>query len=301
MLKLKYIFLIIFLFYTLFSFSQNLPNYDFEEWEESKSFNNPIDWGTSNYSVWGIYNFNTVIQEELDTYSGNSSIKLETIEKNIAGEYVKIAGVITLGIFDVNLSTRKAEIKGGIPFTNRPSILSGYYKYSTSGLDSCIMSIFLTKHNTSTKNRDTLGIGVFTSNKQDEWSIFEAPVKYSSTETPDSMNIIILSSDTSIFDTGSTLFLDKLFIDASLSVPEKLLIPEIYVFPNPATDYFKINCPNISFCKYSIIDVTGKILISSKYHATEELINISNLNPGLYFIQVTIQNNIPVTKSIIIK
>lgn len=301
MLKSKnIIILIIFLFYTLFSFSQNLPNFDFEDWEQRNSFNNPVTWGTSNFSVYSVYNFNPVIQEEQNVFSGNSCVKLETIEKNISGEIIKVAGIITLGTFDIDLSTRKAVIKGGIPFTNKPTVFSGYYKYSTTGIDSCIMSIFLTKFNSSTKVSDTLGMGVFTSNNQEEWSIFEAPIQYNSNENPDSMNIVILSSDTSIFDVGSTLFVDKLFVDATLNLSKEIITPQISVFPNPASDYIKVNCPNFSNYNYSLYDITGKKVMSSQLQLTENSINISNLNPGLYFIQININNYNPITKSIFI-
>ena len=284
------------------TFSQSIPNADFEEWQQEESFLNPVDWGTSNFSVLSIVSFNPVFQENSDVQSGNSCVKLETVEKNISGDVVKVAGLITLGNFDINLSTRRAKVFGGIPFSQRPSLLSGYYKYSTSGLDSCIMSIFLTKFNQDTKISDTLGIGLFASSNQSEWSLFEAPINYSSSEDPDSMNIVILSSDTSIFDTGSTLFVDNIFLDITSNVSPFIIEDEISVFPNPAKDILTIKLKSDSFklVNYSLISATGQIVLYSKFHAQEELIDISKLDPGMYFVKINSGKDHLFTKSIVI-
>jgi len=284
------------------TFSQSIPNADFEEWQQEGSFNNPVSWGTSNISILSIITFNPVFQEISDVQSGNSCVKLETIEKDVSGDMVKVAGLITLGNFDINLSTRRAIVNGGIPFSKRPSLLSGYYKYSTSGLDSCIMSIFLTKFNQDTKVSDTLGIGLFTSSNQSEWTLFEAPINYSSSEDPDSMNIVILSSDTSIFDAGSTLYVDNIFLDITSNVSPVILENEIIIFPNPAQEILTINLKSYNFesVNYSLINATGQIILYSKFHSQEELIDISKLDPGMYFVKITSRNNPPFTKSIII-
>jgi len=300
MLKARnYIIVIIFSIYSLLSFSQDLPNYDFENWEESKSFNNPLDWGTSNFSVYSVYKFNTVTQETSDVYSGSSSIKLETIEKNVAGETVKVAGVLTLGIFDIDLSTRSAVIKSGILYYNRPSVFKGYYKYSTPGIDSCTMAIYLTRYNTDLSNRDTIGVGVFTSGTQTEWTEFNAPIEYNSSVGPDSMNIIIISSDTSIFETGSTLLVDKLYIDAPLNT-NSIQQEQIKLYPNPASDYIRISYENELYINYKIININGQVLITDQHHDLNENINISRLNSGIYFIKINVSRNKEVTKLFIV-
>lgn len=73
---------------------------------------------------------------------------------------------------------------------------------------------------------------------------------------------------------------------------------EIVLFPNPATDKIKVNFGNDklqleSFIKYEIIDMDGKILISSQIENNEE-IEVGFLQRGSYFIKL---NNI-ITKFI---
>lgn len=273
--------------------SQNLPNFSFEEWAADGTFNNPVSWGTSNFSVFSIVTFNTVFKETTNIYSGTSSAKLVTVEKNVAGDNVKVAGLITLGHFDVNLSTRKAEVSGGLPMTAKPTKLSGYYKYSTPGIDSCVMSIYLTKFNTSTSKADTLATGMFSSGTVENWTYFEAPIEYRSIDTPDTMNIIILSSDTSLFVPGSTLFIDQLAIDAITSVfNDKVDSKNYSVFPNPATDVLNIlvNSPLNTNNTYSIYNSSGVNLKSSIITRNHEIIDLKAFSSGIYFIELRIDN-----------
>jgi len=274
--------------------SQNLPNFSFEEWATDGTFNNPVSWGTSNFSVFSIVTFNTVFKETTNFYSGNTSVKMVTVEKNVGGDDVKVAGLITLGHFDVNLSTRKAEVSGGLPFTAKPTKLSGYYKYTTPGIDSCIMSIYLTKFNALLSKADTLGKGTFSSSTIEEWTYFEAPIEYSSNETPDTMNIIILSSDTSLFVPGSTLYIDQLAIDAITSVSNYKVNSKCYsVFPNPATSILNIqvNSRTNENIEYSIYNSSGLKLKNSFVKNGIEIIDIKQLSPGIYFIELTINNH----------
>lgn len=272
--------------------AQGLPNYDFEEWETVGSFNNPKYWSTSNYSVFSVVSFNTVSQETGDVYSGNSCVRLETIGKVIDGELVKVAGLITLGTFEVNLGTREAVVKGGIPYTYHPTIFSGYYKYSTPEVDSCIMGIYLTKYNSSQNKRDTVGQGIFTSGITDEWEFFETEIKYFSSESPDSMNILILSSDTSLFVEGSTLLIDNLYIDEPVSINDYNhddLKSKIFIYPNPAKEFIYIDLAEnkLQNCAVKLFDLKGSIVIESVLRSDKNKINVSSLSPGIYFIEIS--------------
>jgi hypothetical protein len=189
---------------------EQLQNNGFELWEEVNNFDKPESWNTSNFSLYNIVTFNTVMKENTNPFSGNYCVKLETKSQIINTDEVKVVGLITLGNFDINIATRKAKISGGIPFITRPISFKGNYKYSPIGIDSCFMDIALTKYNFSLNRQDTIAQGRFSSSTANSWKEFLLPIKYRSVDIPDSMNIIILSSDTSIFEAGSTLWIDEL-------------------------------------------------------------------------------------------
>ncbi len=189
-----------------------IPNGDFENWETLFDLDKPVGWGTSNFSLYGVVTFNTVSKDGIDKHSGNFSTRLETASQIVNDQEVKIVGLITLGNFDVDISTKKAKISGGLPFISKPAELNGYYKYNAVGFDSCFFDIAITKFNTSSMKQDTIGHGKFSSGSVSSWTSFNVPVKYYLNEIPDSMNIVILSSDTSIFNAGSTLWVDDLLL-----------------------------------------------------------------------------------------
>jgi len=186
-----------------------IPNSDFENWIDDYSFEKPEHWSTSNFSLYNIVTFNTVTKDSI-SYEGQYCPKLETKSQVISNELVKTAGLITLGSFDVNIATRQAQISGGIPFVSKPKSLEGYLKYTAIGSDKCFVDIVLTKFNTELLKQDTIASARFSSGSVSEWTHFDLPIKYFFNDAPDSMNIVILSSDTSIFEAGSTLWIDNL-------------------------------------------------------------------------------------------
>lgn len=298
-MKKTHIIIIIFQLLAINVFSQNLPNYNFENWEVNQ-FNNPKGWGTSNFSVISLYTFNPVTQYTVDPYAGNSCVKLETIEKNISGQNVKVAGVLTLGKFDVDLSTRQAVVEGGVSISGKPTLLSGYFKYAAVGKDSCVMSIFLTKYSTEASRRDTLGIGYFSSSSKEEWSYFEAPISYTNSDIPDSMNIVVLSSDTSVFEVGSTLYIDDLFIDATVNNPAELKDYGILIYPNPSHSVLTIEAKNEIIDFVEITDISGVRVCSIMPKENNTSIDVSNFNPGIYFVTTTSINGKITKKKIIV-
>ncbi len=71
------------------------------------------------------------------------------------------------------------------------------------------------------------------------------------------------------------------------------------IHPNPASEYIQFNTAYKKPFSYKIFDVAGKYVSSNKA-GTNKLIDIRNLNTGLYFIQIKIEDKI-LTKRLIIK
>lgn len=67
-----------------------------------------------------------------------------------------------------------------------------------------------------------------------------------------------------------------------LSVEEILLVDNVKLTPNPASDFIKVINHQDRFQKYSIFDMTGKEVLSGSFNCE---INISTLNNGAYFIR----------------
>jgi hypothetical protein len=72
------------------------------------------------------------------------------------------------------------------------------------------------------------------------------------------------------------------------------------VFPNPATDVLYIDSNVGIISSVNIINESGKVVYSGKVKAEKTQIEISNLNSGVYFVQVRTENGIK-TQKIIVK
>jgi hypothetical protein len=73
-------------------------------------------------------------------------------------------------------------------------------------------------------------------------------------------------------------------VDCSVGVVEPPVIPEVNIYPNPTKDQIKID-GLIEPSNVQVFDIYGKLVLAQEYQDNEE-INISNLNVGVYILQV---------------
>ncbi len=296
MKKITFLFIIALCFGAISqSFAQvdSIPNFDFENWEAADVGEKPIAWDVSNIDL--VLGTVTTVTKDPAAFSGNFCARLETIEEDIPFVGIVVApGIITLGEFVIDLVAMTGNVIGGIPFTARPTMLKGYYKYSPAGIDSCLIAIGLSKWNTGNNERDTVGYGYFNSkNTVTEWTLFEMLIEYASPDNPDSMNIIIMSTDTSILAIGSTLWVDSLFFDFTTEIKDLTNNQSISVYPNPSADgVFSLEIyPGNTNYDLKIYNVLGSEIIKSKILNRKSKIDMSSYPKGIYFLKVSSDNN----------
>jgi hypothetical protein len=193
-----------------------VPNGSFEEWFNHSTYGFlPVRWYGTNLKD---YDFISVTRESDNPVDGTYYVKMEAKQKSFFGTTYKAPGGITLS--DLYFATgidffREGRPKAGVRFTSRPTRLTGHYKYKSVSGDSYYMSIALTKWRGS--HRDTIGFAERNSSQSvNQWTYFELPIQYRSSENPDTLNIILLTSpvfseaDLAKVKVGSILEVDKL-------------------------------------------------------------------------------------------
>ena len=67
---------------------------------------------------------------------------------------------------------------------------------------------------------------------------------------------------------------------------------DVNIYPNPATNNITITFPSAKNINMKIFDITGKVLNNIKIEAnsTSYSLNVSKLNSGIYFCQITVDN-----------
>lgn len=80
------------------------------------------------------------------------------------------------------------------------------------------------------------------------------------------------------------------------SAVESNISEDIKIYPNPAQDKVNINIPNIGIGDYSvsIYDVLGNVIKHSKIQESNSIINIENIETGIYMLKIS--NNAAVVK-----
>ena len=135
--------LIAFLLLAGFSINaQTLTNPNFENWGTGSMYSDTLP------TNWWPFSCNT-IHQTTDSYQGNYATKIQGwFACGIA------PGIMVNGQAPLNYGE---FMEAGTPFTSKPAIFSGYYKYTdvTAG-DSAEVTVILKRYNTVTMERDTI-------------------------------------------------------------------------------------------------------------------------------------------------
>lgn len=265
-------------------------NLDFENWNypitDSGLDNRPIGWfvmppGLNEPSDFGMF-YNA---PATDAQNGNYALTLSTWYT-----YTK------------DLAILKS------PYNSRLSSLKGFYKYEENALastgdtitDTAQISVFLTKWNTNTMHRDTVGTGILDLNTATEYAAFTNNITYVNlTVIPDSIHILIDPSLLRRDPEGPTFIAMGNGESSFLTVDNLSLIDEnvaglepvanaFSVYPNPVSDFLVIE----NFTGYATLrDLNGKLLQELALE-TKDMLSFEKLNAGIYLLQLTNNNNI---------
>ena len=268
-----------------------VTNLDFETWinpiESGIPFNNrPDNWflltpGLTEPSDFGLFYHSPVT----DAQNGTYALKLSTWYY-----YTKDRAILSQ------------------PYTSRLGALKGFYKYEENIIDAqtdtiadiAQISVFMTKWNSSTSHRDTIGMGILDLNGAANYTLFTNPITYiNSTIVPDSIHILLDPSLVRRDPNGQNYITMDDGIGSFLTVDNLSLIDEdvmglnefsqsVNVYPNPATDLLVIE--NFQG-RVALFDLNGK-LIHDQDLESNEIVLLDQLNAGVYILQLTNSNHI---------
>jgi hypothetical protein len=273
-----------------YSYGQQLLNSDFENWT-----NHPGSGGYTSYDEadnWASGNAATNISPGLtppttkttDAQSGSYAAKLTT--QSIFGQIA--AGNLFTGKFQLNLTNPVKSAQMGIPYVAKPTAFNVYYKYTSVNGDSCAIYALLTKYNSVTKTRDTVGIGEFKTHVTvSSYTLLHVPITYKNAETPDSIAMVFTSSaDGGNFrgQVGSSLTVDNLSLEFSaLNTTTALNAVSAVLYPNPAqSSVYLSNAPSESGTVY-FYNAFGTLVESQKWSGTvTPEFALTNMPAGFY-------------------
>lgn len=259
-------------------FNQNLNSWDTSKVTDmsymfagTQAFNQPLNnWDTSNVNnmMW-MFHFNTTFNQPLNSWNISKVTNLAHMFHGCTAFNHPLDNWDTSMVTDIGTIFQSAiSFNQTLSKWNLPSLTSALVSLTMSGIDCENYSDTLTgwADNPSTANNINLGPLL--------------PLSYSSDVIP-KRNILISK--------GWIFSNDTLGECRKLSTHEHQLNSTASIFPNPAEDY--IHLKNIKDVKnYLITDSSGRLI--AKDVLTQDNINIQQLSPGNYILQIVAKEKI---------
>lgn len=276
--------------------AQTVPNAGFENWynntETGSTYQLPQSWiatdmlnraFNTNYTGAGV-------TKTTQSHSGTSAALMQTV---ISGGDTAAGVLFSVNTFAEFIGALFNGTGMGFTCATRPANLTGFYKFTGVSGDYAVVSVLLTKWNTSQGKRDTLGIGsaqVITNAAN--YTSVTVPVSYALNLFPDTALIIAALQASNNTHVGSMFFLDDLAFTGSVPFGVKQYAQSdqyVSIYPNPFTSSatFQID-PSVSLTNAELIvsDVLGKEVKRLNKVNEQTTLEKGNMEPGIYFYQL---------------
>lgn len=275
------------------SVNTQIPNADMEAWEEAVDYN--VDEWISRDDMHE--DEEKMVTQYDDAYSGNLALKLSNI---ITDDYKQFAYVRSGN----NLYDRVPSF----PVNYKHDALYGYFQFFPDNNDTLFIEVELYSQG------EQLGYGrKIIHETVDSYTLFEIPINYYNETIPDSASIYISIAKENYegIPGASYAIIDNFSFDAIIS-PQSVTAPtikeaaELWVYPNPASDYLNIDFSslgqNLNGDLY-LLDLQGRIVYQQNMNtlSTDRLqLDLSPFSPQLYILLIQ-TDTYRYTKKIILK
>ena len=240
-------------------------------------------WISDSYDVCAGWESYGNVSKTGDSQEGSFALQLTTVDEG-NGNYSQ-AGITN------GQNTNNGQV-GGIPYTAMTDTLTGYYKYNVLGSDSANISASVYA------NGANVGGSFLFLTATSVYTYFEMPIFAMS--TPDTLLISINSSNWPVnaLSVGSTLYIDNLSLKSQvttgINIFKKQTNTATFVYPNPIGNAATINLPQAiqGKVRLAVYDVSGRLMLEEYFQNTglQLPLNVSSLNDGMYFYEVTCNN-----------
>jgi len=269
------------------AYAQQLTNAGFETWTS----NVPTPWGTLDQALTadGLTG-STYVTKSSSPHSGSFAATVQTQAAPLVGTVV--TGALIYGTISVNVSTQKATFKG-LPYTYNPSSATYYLKGTLNAADTAGTYVLLSKWNTVSGKRDTLGQGFDTiTSITSTYALRTVNINYTKAGTPDSIQYLIVSSAKKKPAVGTAITVDDITMNFSTSVESYPFAPtQVSAYPNPAQSQVCIGTSNAKAKYLTIFDLCGRVVANEEFTNPQIFLDVRNFQNGLYIYRITDANS----------
>ncbi len=285
--------------FTSASLFAQIPNNGFETWTAvGTAYSTPDNWSTLNAATATA----SVYTCTKGTPGNPGASYLKLTSKTVTGLGV-VPGIAVSGALDALTMMPK----GGFPYSQRPTALTGAWQHMIYGSSQGSISVTLTRWDVGMQMRMPVGSGMVTlSGMAMSWANFSIPISYTDASNPDSCMIVLRASGSTPTN-SDYLWVDNLSLTVSTAGINTIdnYISNIVAYPNPSSENISVelNAQNPSYINFQLVDLTGKSiynvnagLIQGSYKHT---INTTTIAKGIYFLKVNANDAMEVKKIVI--
>ena len=312
----KWIFLLVAVCSTSLFAQRVIENGSFENWEM-------VPWGGGNYyeelSASGTPNLLKTLNDLIpvdelglptkatafkinDATAGAHAIKLVTAIFGNDSSFLVVPGVV--GTISPNyietFLNEDGYISVSLPFTHKPTKLTGMYKYEPVNGDSAVIEVEIYSDDL------TLATGYFREkNTISEWTAFDINIDHDPTlleEYTTEIRLLFISSAGYNFDNlmeckgqeGSALYLDDLKFEYGNIGLVEYIMPKVTVktFPNPVAETAQFEFNEEVSGLLAFYDMQGRVITSVAVEGNNAKVNLSGLSHGNYIYRLIKGNEI---------
>ncbi len=243
------------------------------------------------FAISLLYCINSFAQQipnnSFESWAGNEPDSWTTSNQDIGNKFIAVTKDMTDPKQGSN-SARLTVITMSIPLVGTYSCI-GLFKWNNG-------------------KQDTLGYGgIYKTVLASTWTPFEVPINYLSSETPDTMNIVILNSDPldGTDHTGTILWVDNLSLEyGTVGIEGIDFTKNINIYAERNARQLVLSTSfaqqeNLDISLFNMVGIETRNWKRSMQQSTEHL-DVNNLPTGTYVIHISSGNRILYTRKITI-
>jgi hypothetical protein len=255
--------LAILLFASLSQSAQTIPNLSFETWTNTVFGATPTGWTAFNAS-----------QQTSGAQNGSKYIRLNN---NVNGQ----EGLLMLGA----TNSFTGNIKGGVPFSQTPAAINGFYK--TSGMAA---GDTLTMTGMATKSGSFVAFAnMYITANASGWTSFSMPFMAIIPGPADTLYFYASSDELSNGSNtviNAVLDLDNFSVSTITGIDKNSVGTSFLVYPNPAAGQLNILSKDQQATSIVITGLDGKVLDETKLDMGTTTIDLQKYENGIYFYSI---------------
>lgn len=255
-----------------FANAQQVPNGTLEAWTDSGfGYEDPDGFQTLNgFSILGAP---VSVSKTTTSHQGTYAAEISSFSVDLGGGPQPFPGLMTLSA-DGSAT--------GIPYTARPDSVVFWYKYAPVSGDMGSAVIQLTENGNDVAN----GAYAFTT-AQATYKRAAVAFTYSSSATPDTLNIGFITSTGSTPQDGTMLTVDDIQIvfNTGAGLAEYVSVKQVSAFPNPANESVQVAIANGQ--ALTVYSSTGSVIetLTAASNGQNTKINTGSYAEGVYMVK----------------